>query len=175
MIDIAAASQQFMSWSASFVEAWGYAGVFLICLMGNASIFFPIPSFVVVFAFASVLNPWLLGLAAGAGAALGEMTGYGLGRGGREVLEKRHGKWFRKAEKWAQNRGVFPVIILFAATPLPSDIIGAFCGMVEYSVKKFLAATFIGKTILHMIIAWAGFYGMQYILSFFVTGGFLMA
>ena len=174
MFNLESVAQQFMEWANGFVETWGYLGVFVISLVGNASIILPIPSFIVVFTFASVLNPWLLGLVAGAGATIGELTGYGLGRGGREVLEKRYGKWFKKAEKWAQDKGVFPIVILFAATPLPSDIMGAFCGMIEYDVRKFLLASFIGKTILHLIIAWAGFFGMRYVLSFFVTGGFLM-
>jgi membrane protein YqaA with SNARE-associated domain len=174
MSDVSLLVQQFLEWSNGFVEAWGYLGVFVISLIGNASIIFPIPSFIVVFTFASVLNPWLLGLAAGAGATIGELTGYGLGRGGRKVLEERYGKWFTKVEEWAQGRGVFPVVIVFAATPLPSDIMGAFCGMIRYEMRRFLLASFIGKSIMHLAIAWAGFFGMRYILSFFTTGGFLM-
>ncbi len=59
---------------------YGYLGVFIISVLGNATLIFPAPSFTVV-AFGAVLNPYFVGILAGCGAAVGEMTGYTLGRG----------------------------------------------------------------------------------------------
>jgi len=39
--------------------------------------------------------------------------------------------------------------------------------MVEYDVKKFLLATFIGRTIAYLVLAFAGFYGLSYVLGLF--------
>src|SRR4030042_6955298 len=62
----------------SFAElaAIGYPGIFLVSLLGNATIVLPAPSLALVFAMGSALPPISVGLAAGAGEALGELTGY---------------------------------------------------------------------------------------------------
>jgi len=74
------------------IKTYSYFGIFLVSLVGSASIFFPLPSTFVVFASALFLNPFLLGLVGGLGAAIGEFTGYGLGVGGRKLIKK---KWKR--------------------------------------------------------------------------------
>jgi membrane protein YqaA with SNARE-associated domain len=156
----------FILWATGLVETWGYGGIFLVSFLGNATIFFPIPSFLSVFAVGGVLNPWILGLVAGLGAALGELVGYVLGFGGKKALERKYKKHIKKARHLAHKIGMFPLIVLFAVTPLPDDITGILGGIVHYDLKKFLLASFIGKSILHIGIAWAGFYG-----SYLVGGG----
>ncbi len=64
------------------LKALGYVGAFLIMLVGNATVVFPVPGLVFVFAMGSALNPLVVGLFAGPGAALGELTGYLAGYGG---------------------------------------------------------------------------------------------
>ncbi len=152
---------QFNEWAMSTVESWGYIGIFLVSVIGNASVIFPVPTYLVVVAFGGILNPWLVGLAAGAGATIGELTGYALGKGSKKVIERKHKKLLERTSKWVEKRGLFPILVLFAATPLPDDIVGLLGGVVSYDIKKFLTATFIGKLISHWALAWAGFYGGQ--------------
>ena len=161
MVDLTAWIAEFNAWAMSTVESWGYIGIFLVSMIGNASIIFPIPTYLVVFAFGGILNPWLVGLAAGAGATIGELTGYALGKGGKCVIERKHKKLLKDTKKWIEKHGLFPMLVLFAATPLPDDIVGILGGIVSYNLKKFLTATFIGKVIAHVALAWAGFYGGQ--------------
>ncbi len=162
----------FLEWAQVTVGDWGYLGLFLINFIGSATIILPTPAFVVVFAMGAVLNPWLIGIVSGAGAALGELTGYAIGVGIKEVSEevrgeKKHGKWLKRAEKWAQKHGIFPVLILFAATPLPDDILGILGGAINYPLKRFLLASFIGKAIMNMALAWGGLYGIGWVLQVF--------
>jgi len=161
----------FLEWAQVTVGEWGYLGLFLINFIGSATIILPTPAFVVVFAMGAVLNPWLVGIVSGAGAALGELTGYAIGRGvkevSKEVRDKKHEKWLKRAEKWAQKHGIFPVLILFAATPLPDDVLGLLGGFIGYDLKKFLMASFIGKVIMNVALAWGGFYGIGWILQMF--------
>ncbi|UCD07445.1 MAG: VTT domain-containing protein [Candidatus Aenigmatarchaeota archaeon] len=166
-MDLLSLVSQFILWSQGFAITWGYLGIFLVSIIGNATIFFPIPSFAVVFVLGAVLDPWLVGVVAGVGAAIGELTGYLLGRGGRELLKKRNRKWFTKAKRWSEKRGVFPVIIIFAATPIPYDIIGILCGVIKYNLKKFFLATLIGKIIINVLIAWAGSYSVAWVVQVF--------
>ena len=158
---------QFSSWAQSTVSSWGYLGIFIVSLVGNASIIFPVPAFAVTFAFGAILNPWLVGLAAGAGSAIGELTGYVIGRGGREVLESKHKKWLEKAEKWTDRYGFYAVLVAFAATPLPDDVVGILAGVFEYDLKKFLLASFIGKLIMSLALAFGGFYGASWVMGLF--------
>jgi len=158
----------FMVWAQNTVTAWGYLGIFLVNLIGSASIVFPVPAFLVVFAMGSILNPWLVGLAAAIGAALGELTGYVLGLGGREAIKRKaNSKWLNKAERWMVSHGVFPIIVIFAVSPLPDDITGIIGGVIKYDIKKFLLASFIGKLIMNMAIAWGGFFGLNWVLQVF--------
>ena len=82
-----------------------------------------------------------------------------VGQNGDFTLED-YKKWFKK------NR-VFPLIVLFAATPLPDDIVGVVCGMFNYDLKKFIIASIIGKCAMNLALAWGGFYGIRFILTVF--------
>jgi len=149
------------------LASYGYIGIFLISLIGSATIILPLPSVAFVFASGAILNPFLVGVLAGLGAAIGEFTGYALGWGGRKVIKSKWKKLFKRTEDAFQRYGGFWIIILFAVTPLPDDIVGIIAGTLKYSVKKFFIASLIGKVILHLILAYAGFYGIGWILQYF--------
>ena len=129
----------FIAWAQEFAGAWGYLGIFLINFLGSATIFFPVPAFIVVFLFGGILNPWLVGISAGIGAALGELTGYAIGKGGEVALKKKYKKWILRGEKWFRNHMAFPFIVIFAATPLPDDVLGILCGT-EHDLCPFGSA-----------------------------------
>lgn len=160
----------FIAWAQGFAGAWGYLGIFLVNFLGSASIFFPVPAFMVVFLFGSILNPWLVGIVAGVGCALGELTGYVIGKGGERVLKRKYKKWIKKGEEWFRRHRAFPFIVIFAATPLPDDVLGILCGMFSYDLKRFFLASLIGKIIMNLALAWGGFYGMQWVLQVFGGG-----
>ena len=151
----------FIEWGTALVNSWGYLGIFLISIIGNASIIFPIPSYIIVIAMGTTLNPWLLGLFGGLGAAIGELTGYAVGRGGSMVIKRKYRHLLKKTRKWSEKHGLFPILILFAATPLPDDIVGIISGVIKYNIKKFLMANIIGKIIAYTALAWGGFFGGQ--------------
>ncbi|MBU0953078.1 MAG: VTT domain-containing protein [Nanoarchaeota archaeon] len=158
----------FGTFAQSLIGTYGYVGLFAVNLIGSATIILPLlPGFLFVFAFGATLDPWLIALSAGAGAALGELTGYAVGKGGGAVLEWKHNSWLKRAEKWSNSHGIFPVIFIFAATPLPADVIGILAGVIDYDVKRFLLASFLGKFVQFAILAWAGFYSLSWILPYF--------
>lgn len=167
MVDLAVLTSQFILWSQSVAETWGYLGIFIISFIGSASIIFPVPFFIVVFASGGIMNPILVGLVAGLGSALGELIGYLVGLGGHKVIKKRNKKWLLKAKKWSRKRGIFPIIILFAATPLPDDIVGILAGIIRYDIRKFFLASVIGNVIMMLALALGGFYGMAWVMSIF--------
>ncbi len=155
----------------SLVHTYGYLAVFVSGFFSTFSLFIPSPTFIVVFLLGSTLNPLLLGIIGGLGAAVGEMIGYAVGyAAGYEASRLRKG--FEKKRKWVEKmfeKYKPPVVIfLFSAMPLlPFDLVGIFCGLVNYDKKKFFIITSIGKIIKYTILAYAGFYGMTWVLDYF--------
>jgi len=156
-----------LNFSAKLIQTFGYVGVFFVGFMGSATVFLPIPSYVVVFLMGSVMNPLLLGIIAGLGASTGELVGYVLGIGGRRIASKKKkwGKQLNKVQKMFNKYGGFFAIIIIAATPIPDNVLGIFCGMIGYPVKKYFIASSIGKIMMHIAIAYAGYYGIGFILT----------
>jgi membrane protein YqaA with SNARE-associated domain len=148
--------QEFLSFLTYLVNNFSYIGIFLASLIANATILFPIPSHLIVFSSGLFLNPILVGISAGLGAAIGELTGYVVGRGASNILEKK--KEFEKIKRKLGflSRWMFFVVIIFAATPLPTDVVGIYYGSIRYSWWKFLVACIIGKILLFILIAETG-------------------
>ncbi len=124
---------------------YGYAGVFLVSLVSTMSIVLPVPGIVVVIAAAGIWDPFLVSLVSSIGAALGGITGYGLGYGGRAVLSPQYTERYRVAEDWMRRRGGF-AIFLFALIPvLLFDFVGIAAGVFRYKWYKFLIYSFLGR------------------------------
>ena len=158
---------QFLPWAYFLVQNFGYPGIFLTNLIGSATVLLPLPVASLVFVFGAILNPWLLGISAALGATLGEIIGYGIGRGGGTLLEKKYERFFSKGKKWFEKGRGFLVIVFFAATPLPDDVVGILGGIFHYNFKKFILASLIGKMIMNLALALGGFYGLNWILNIF--------
>ncbi|HUV95379.1 MAG TPA: VTT domain-containing protein [Anaerolineae bacterium] len=132
----------------------GYAGVFLIVGLGNATVIFPVPSLAVVFAAGSVLNPLLVGLVAGVGEPLGELTGYLAGYGGRAAI--RDGARFQRIKLWMERRGFLTLFVLSAIPNPVFDRAGIAAGVVRFPLGRFLLACWLGKTLKGVVVAYLG-------------------
>ena len=56
------------------LKQYGYAAVFLVGLVSNATLILPVPGLAVSSVMGGVLNPWVVGLVGGLGQALGVVT-----------------------------------------------------------------------------------------------------
>jgi len=97
---------------------WGYLGAFLISLIASATIILPAPGIVVIMAMGAALNPILLGVVAGLGSAVGELTGYAAGRGGRALIPTQQQKQFEQIQTLTKRYGPL-ILALLAAIPFP--------------------------------------------------------
>jgi membrane protein YqaA with SNARE-associated domain len=149
----------------SSLETYGYAGAFVMSVIGSATIIMPIPYFIVIFGMAAVLNPVLLTLASSTGSAIGELTGFWLGKYGSKALMRKQGKWIRFVGKWF-NRNGFLTLVFLAAAPLPTDIGGIIAGAVGYSRSKFFIAMLVGKTVKFGVIVYSGYYSLGWIMQY---------
>lgn len=133
---------------------FGYLGVFLINLIGSATIILPAPSLVATFIGGSIYNPLLVGIFSGIGAGIGELTGYLAGYGGSAFITEN--KNYKRIEKWMNING-FVTILILSIIPNPIfDLSGIFSGATHYSLKKFLTAVLIGKTVRFIGISYLG-------------------
>lgn len=133
---------------------YGYPGVFIVSLLGNATIILPAPSLAVVSVVGSVLNPYLVGLCAGVGEALGELTGYLAGYSGRAVIEDQ--EHYARLVKWTRKYGLW---VIFALSVFPNplfDLAGIAAGVLKIPVRSFLLVCWIGKTIKTTLFALGG-------------------
>ena len=135
-------------------QAAGYPGIFLLSILANATVILPAPGIALTFTFGSIFNPLGVALAAGAGAALGELTGYLAGFSGQGIVDDL--KMYDRLERWTERFGGLAVLVL-AFIPNPFfDLAGAAAGALGMSVTKFLIWAFIGKTLKMMMFAYAG-------------------
>ena len=135
-------------------ERYGYPGVFLISLLGNATVILPAPSLAVVFGMGGVLNPFFVGLVAGVGEALGELTGYLAGYGGQAVVKD----WgmYERLERWMQRNGSATILALSAIPNPIFDLAGIAAGALRFPLERFLLSCWVGKTIKTTLFAYVG-------------------
>ena len=152
------------------VTVYGYLGAFLVCTLGNISIFIPIPFALIVYAFGSTLNPLLLGLVSGLGSAIGEMTSYFIGWGGRKMIESRYGSRLDAAKRLIGRYGALSVFLI-ALLPVPDDLLLIPLGMMRYDFKKTFIAMLLGKTLMCIFLAYAGAFSFSYMRDVFAAGG----
>jgi membrane protein YqaA with SNARE-associated domain len=133
---------------------YGYPGIFVLNMLSSATIVIPAPGLAVVSVMGSVLNPFAVGACAGAGDALGELTGYLAGYGGRAVAEDS--ERYDRVVKWTQKYGLW-VIFVLSVIPNPLfDLAGIAAGALKIPVSRFLIVCWIGKTIKTTLFALGG-------------------
>jgi len=136
------------------LQVYGYPGIFLLSLVANATIIVPAPAILVVFALGAHLPPLWLGLAAGSGAAIGELSGYLAGFGGQAIIEDQAS--YQRLTAWMQRNGNLTVFAL-ALVPNPIfDLAGIAAGALRMPVWRFLGWCWLGKVLRMMAIALAG-------------------
>jgi membrane protein YqaA with SNARE-associated domain len=161
----------------SFQEqsSYSYLGLFVICIVGGATVLIPVPSLAVQFTMGAVLNPAVVGAIAGLGSAIGGTIIYLFGRGGRKIFHKDEfgqteyknfvGRWTSRIMGWAQRRGSL-VIFLMSAVLNPFFFPIAFAiGASRFKMWKFFLMCWAGNTVKSMMIAYLGFYGLGAIFN----------
>ncbi len=144
---------------AEQLAIYGYPGIFVLAFLAYATVLLPAPGVAVVFTMGAVFNPWLIALAAGSGAALGEITGYLAGYGSQGIVQ--HAKVYEKLDYWMQKNGPLTVFVL-SAVPNPFfDLAGAAAGLLKMPIPKFLLWCWAGETIKMLIFAALGSFSIR--------------
>jgi len=141
------------------VKSLGYFGVFLSAIIGSASMFIPVPGALAGITFGLFLTPIpyipqpiTIAVVVAAGSAIGELTGYSTGVGGRSVIgNSRIG---RLLVTLMRRHGTLTVFCV-AAVPNPLiDVGGIAAGVAGMSMRRFMTVMFLGKCVNYVAIAY---------------------
>jgi len=168
-------------------HAWGYggyAGGFLVSILGGVTII-PVPSLLVIFTLGRVLNPVYIGLLSGLGEAVGGITVYLTGTGVETIWSRLRTKgetfecqptepkfwakgeaFYNRLVDWIGGRGGSWGLFIISAMPIsPFYFAGLAAGSLRMGLLRFFLISWAGKTIKGLIIAFAGYWGLRFLLG----------
>ena len=139
------------------LERFRYPGVFLISLIGNASVLLPGVVLPVLTAlgidlyriYGDITGPLTIAVLGATGAALGELMGYAAGYSGRAIIQT--GRHYARVEAWLRRWGSLG-IFSFSMLPLFFDLVGLAAGVSRFPVWKFLLLCWLGRAILYSVV-----------------------
>ncbi|MFO7772712.1 MAG: VTT domain-containing protein [Dehalococcoidia bacterium] len=146
------------------IARWGYVGCFLINVITSGT--FVMPGFGTVFTvtLGGVLNPTIVGAVAGIGEAVGATGAYFTGYGGGGLFGDRNGRLFLRFSNIMDRHGYKAVFFLAAIiTPIYYPF-AVFMGMLRFGWARFFLATWAGRTVKNMALAYLGYFGLRSIL-----------
>ena len=135
--------------------SFGLIGLFLVNLISSASLFLSAPAFLTVIAGGNLYQPFLVGVIASLGAAVGDMISFLFGFSGRKLTRKKleRSKKILVLERYFKKYGAL-IIFLVAIIPNPLfDAIGIFAGVLNYSPVKFFVIVFVGRLLRYWLLA----------------------
>lgn len=140
-----------------YIKSFGYVGVFLMAVLGCASPVWPLSGSLSAFIAGGLhFNPIIIGLIAGIGEPIGELTFYTVGYGSQVVIEKW--KWYNKIMNWMRRYGAPTIFVLSAIPNFIVKLATSAAGALRYPVWKFFIFCWAGKTIKSLGFAFLGYY-----------------
>ena len=149
------------------LEGYGYLGAFLISILGGATIIVPVPMLAVVFALGGVLTPYWVGLVAGLGETLGALIIYMTGHGAGTALFSSEGRLqgaYLRVMRLMERRGSLTLFLLSAILNPFFYPAALAAGASRFGMRKYFFICFAGKTIKGFTVAYAGYWGLRWLL-----------
>ncbi|MFC2005361.1 hypothetical protein ACFLVG_00125 [Chloroflexota bacterium] len=175
-----------------YVQGYGYVGAFFVGILCGVTII-PAPTLLLVFTLGGVLKPVYVGLASGLGGAIGGITIYLTGAGVGTVWTKlRSREWpleYRPSQSyplsesarskfWIKGQdlynhlvnwiggkgGAWTLFITSAMIISPFYFAGLAAGSLRMGLIKFFLISWAGKTVRYLIVAYAGYWGLRFLL-----------
>lgn len=142
---------------AEDLARYGYPGIFLLSILSNATVILPAPGILFVFAMGAVFNPFYVALAAGTGAAIGELSGYLAGYGGSAIIERADA--YDRIKNWMHTHPNLSYLLVSVLAFVPNpvfDLAGIAAGTLRMPVLLFLFFCWVGKILKMLLFAFAG-------------------
>jgi len=140
------------------IETAGYTSIWFLAFIGSALVFLPVSALAgICLAVAVDLNPFMVALVAASAEAVGELTGYLAGMGGKSFFEHKR---FYLRFKNLFSRYAALTLLIGSAIPNPLfDILGVIAGSTLYPLRKFILLIFAGKLFKFTWVSLGCYYG----------------
>jgi membrane protein DedA with SNARE-associated domain len=163
------------------VARFGLLGVLIVAFVAGSTFSItaiPVPYWMFVFTLPGmiedqwgILAPVWVGLMAALGASLGQLLTFMIGYGSRSLSEKVSSKinarFYDRAIDWAERHGSLAVFVMSAVfNPLHLPMTIAIAAL-RYPPHKFFLFCFLGTAVKSLAIAFAGYYGIGWVFSWF--------
>lgn len=144
---------------------YGLIALFFVAFLSNATLILPVPGLALTAVAATVANPLAVGIVAGSGQALGEMTGYLAGYSGQELLD--NAPRYARMVAWMRRYGAGTIFVL-AVIPNPLfDLAGIVAGALRMQWWVYLMSALAGKIIKNVALAYAAAAGIEWLLHLY--------
>ncbi|HEY4690021.1 MAG TPA: VTT domain-containing protein [Anaerolineae bacterium] len=143
----------------------GLLALFVISAISNATLILPVPGLALTALAATVADPLVVGVVAGAGQTLGEMTGYLAGYSGQSLVEKN--PRYARLVGWMRRFGPITIFVL-ALIPNPLfDVAGIIAGALRMPVWLYALSAGAGKIIKNVGVAYGAARGIEWLTRIF--------
>lgn len=158
-------------WRAEVIKfaEYGYVGDLIVSFLAAVISFIPVPAVFIVFTLGAALNPIVVGLIAGAGETLGSMVVYMTSLSGAKAFHALDHQVMERLGAWIRDRGTLSV---FGMSSILNPFFYPFtvmAGVMHFGWWRFMIPCLLGKSLKNILVAGAGFYGMQALLN--LVGG----
>ncbi len=131
--------------------------LFVASILSSATLFLPVPGLALTTLMGGLLSPWAVGIVAGIGQTLGEITGYMAGYSGQGLVNRTPA--YTRIEGWMKSNQRAGALVVFVLALIPNpffDAAGMAAGVLRFPVSKYLLATSGGKIIKNIFFAYGG-------------------
>jgi membrane protein DedA with SNARE-associated domain len=157
----------------SYIEQiahWGYFGCFFISVLTNGTFILPGVGIVLTFTLGGVLNPAIVGAVAGIGEAVGAIGAYLTGYAGRGLFRERNSGLYLRFSNIIERHGSKAIFFVSAVLSPLFYPFAVFLGMLRFGWVRFFLATWAGRTVKSMVLAYLGYFGLRSILQWLGLG-----
>ena len=147
------------------ISEWGYFGCFFINVLTNGTFILPGFGIVITFTMGGVLNPAIVGAVAGIGEAIGAVGAYFTGYAGKGFFRDSKSGLYLRFSNLVDRHGskaVFFIACLISPIYYPFAVV---MGMLRFGWVRFFLATWAGRTVKNMVLAYLGYLGLKAVLQ----------
>ncbi len=144
--------------------------IFAFAFLAGLSTLSGIPYYLVFVTFAaSGLNPWILGIVAALGTAIGDSATYGLAYWGQKMFTGRGAQLLERLKALlARHPRLTPLAFFLygACIPYSNDVVVLPAGFARYPIWLVIPPLFVGTIIFNIVLAHVAFYAYPWLIPF---------
>jgi len=152
------------------IAHWGYFGCFFINVLTNGTFILPGVGIVITFTLGGVLNPAIVGAVAGIGEAVGAIGAYFTGYAGRGLFRDSNSGLYLRFSNIIDRHGSKAIFFISAVLSPIFYPFAVFLGMLRFGWVRFFLATWAGRTVKSMVLAYLGYFGLKAVLQWLGVG-----